>query len=320
MTRQRMFTLSAALVAALGLTGCSVGPVDLGDFFGTPSVADARAERQASLAPAVADTDLKQPGTLTVGILADQAAPLSIVSTDGTQTGIDMDMAHALADQLGLSSVTFVSVSDAESALADQCDIVMGVQTGDAGSATVVGGYAQSAVGVFTRDDVQAPIDASDLEGATVGIQEGSASATTLDSYDLPMVHTPCANLNEAFDSLDQGTVDYVICDAYAGAYLATSYTDVSFAGTLDDPVMIGVVSTPELQGAVQSALETVQSNGVGGIVLAGWVSDLPTLTTDLKVTGLVERAEESSAEDGDGDEDAAGEDSDAADSGASAE
>lgn len=301
MTRRRMFTLAAALVAALGLSGCSIGPVNLDDFFGTPSVEEARSARRETLAPVVADSTLKQSGTLTVGILASQSAPLAITATDGTQSGVDFDMARALADELGLASVAFVSVSDVDAALADECDIVMGVDAGDSGSATVVGGYAQSAVGVFTRGDVTAPIDAADLDGASVGVQEGSVSAVTMDSYDLSVVHTPCANLNEAFESLEQGTVDYVVCDAYAGAYLATAYTDVSFAGTLDDPVMVGVaVSDPELQGAVQSALETVQSNGVGGIALAGWVGDLPTLTVDLKVTGLVERTEaDASADEG---------------------
>lgn len=294
MTRHHMFTLAAALVAALGLTGCEIGPVNLDDFFGTPSVEEARAERRESLAPVVSDTSLKQAGTLTVGILGTQSAPFAITSTEGSQVGIDLDMGHALADELGLASVSFVPVSDVDSALADECDVVMGVDAGEGGSATVVGAYAQSAVGVFARGDVSAPIDASALEGATVGIQEGSVSAVTLDSYEVSTVHSPAANLNEAFDSLEEGTVDYVICDAYAGAYLATAYSDIAFAGTLDDPAMVGVaVSSPELQSAVQTALESVQSNGVAGIALAGWVGDLPTLTTDLKVTGLVERADE---------------------------
>lgn len=317
MTRHRMLSLAAALVAALGLSGCQIGPVNLDDFFGTPSVEEARAERQGTLAPVVADTSLKQPGTLTVGIPATQSAPLAMTSTDGTQVGLDLDMAHALADELGLASVSFVSVSDVEGALADQCDVVMGVESGDAGDATVVGGYAQSAVGVFTRGDAQAPIDASALDGATVGIQEGSVSAVTLDSYEISAVHSPCANLNEAFDSLEQGTVDYVICDAYAGAYLATAYSDVSFVGTLDDPVMVGVaVSGPELQSAVQSALETVQSNGVGAIALAGWVGELPTLTADVKITGLVERTDGEK----DGDAEADADDADAQDADASAD
>ena len=303
MTRHRMLSLAAALVAALGLSGCQIGPVNLDDFFGTPSVEEARVERQDTLAPVVADASLKQPGTLTVGIPATQSAPLAMTSTDGTQTGIDLDMAHALADELGLASVVFVPVSDVEGALADQCDVVMGVASDEAGEATVVGGYAQSAVGVFTRGDVQAPIDASALNGTTVGVQEGSVSAVTLDSYEISAVHSPCTNLNEAFDSLEEGTVDYVVCDAYAGAYLATAYSDISFAGTLDDPVMVGVaVSDPELLGAVQSALETVQSNGVGAIALAGWVGELPTLTADVKVTGLVERADDADTQDGEED------------------
>ena len=66
---------------------------------------------------------------------------------------------------------------------------------------------------------------------------------------------------------------------------------------------MVGVaVSDPELLGAVQSALETVQSNGVGAIALAGWVGELPTLTADVKVTGLVERVDDADTQDGEED------------------
>ena len=300
MTRQRICALAVALLAAGGLAGCSVGPVDLDDFIGVPSVGEAREARRSELAPVVADSSLKQAGTLTVGIPTDQAAPLAITTADGTQTGIDVDTAYALADELGLSSVTFVPVSDVSSALTDTCDVVMGVAADDAGDASVVGGYAQTATGLFTRGDVTAPIDSSDLDGATVGLQEGSVSAVTLDDYDLSVTRTPFTNLNEAFEALEEGTVQYVVCDAYAGAYLAAAYSDVSFAGILDEPESVGVaVSGTELQTAVQSALETVQGNGVADVARARWVGDLPVLTAESTITGLTERPEEPPAEEG---------------------
>lgn len=207
-------------------------------------------------------------------------------------------MAYALADELGISSVAFVSVDDVEGALADTCDVVMGVEPDEAGAASVVGGYAQTATGVFTRGDVTAPIDASALAGATVGIQEGSVSSATLDGFELDVVRTPATNLNEAFDALEQGSVQYVICDAYAGAYLAAAYTDISFAGVLDEPVLVGVaVSGDELRSAVQSALEAVETNGVSDIARARWVGDLPTITAESVISGLVPRTEAPAAD-----------------------
>lgn len=299
MTRQRICALAVALLTAGGLAGCSVGPVNLDDFIGIPSVEEAREARRSELAPVVADEGLKQAGTLTVGILAQQTAPLAITSSDGSQSGIDIDMGHALADELGLSAVAFVPVSDVDAALADTCDVVMGVESDEAGEATVVGGYAQNATGVFTCEDVTAPIDASELSGATVGLQEGSVSAVLLDDFELDVTRTPFANLNEAFDALREGSVQYVVCDAAAGAYLAAAYSDVSFAGTLDEPTLVGVaVSGTELQTAVQGAIEELQTNGVADIARARWVGDLPVLTGDTVISGLVPRAEEPAADD----------------------
>ncbi len=301
MTRQRILSLAGALLVAGGLAGCSIGPVNLDDFVGTASVAEAREARRAELAPVVADSALKQAGTLTVGIPATQTAPLAITASDGSQSGIDIGIAYALADELGLSSVAFVSVDDVEDALADTCDVVMGVEPDEAGSAAVVGGYAQTATGLFTRDDVTAPIDASALSGATLGVQEGSVSAVAIDEFDLGVTRTPVTNLNEAFEALEEGSVQYVACDAYAGAYLAAAYTDISFAGVFEAPTMVGVaVSVPELQSAVQTALEAVQTNGVADIARARWVGDLPSLTTESVITGLVEHVDEPAPEDAD--------------------
>ncbi|WP_455139852.1 substrate-binding periplasmic protein [Thermophilibacter sp.] len=290
---------AAALVAACALTGCSVGPVSLDDFVGTPSVEEALADRRAALAPVVTSDALVEPDTLTVGLLATQTAPLVITADDGTPSGIDVDTALALADALGLSRVSFVSVPNVAGGLDGTCDVVMGVEDADAGDATVAGGYAQSATGLFTTGGVTAPIDAADLDGATVGVQAGSVSASLLDDYDLSITQSPYANLNDAFDALEAGEVDYVACDAYAGAYLAATLSDASFAGTLDDPVTAGVaVPSGELQAAVTSALQDIQTNGVGDVARARWVGALPTLTAETRVTGLTERPDEAPADD----------------------
>ena len=293
----------AAMGVALGLGACSIGPVDLDDFLMTTSVADARAARMAELVPAVDDSVLKQPGTLTVGIPAIESAPLAVTGSDGSRTGLDVDLAHALADALGLSSVSFVSVTDVAAALQESCDVVMGVTADNSWGATLVGNYAQGATGIFAAQGTVAPIDASALSGASVGVQQGSVSQRALAELGTGAAETTFSNLNEAFDALLAGTVSYVACDAYSGAYLATAYDGVAFAGTLDDPAPTSIaVASAELQAPVQAALEEVQTNGVGDLLRVNWVGDLPTLTDATKVTGIVAPApetEEEPAEDG---------------------
>ena len=315
MTRTRTTTIAACAAASLALTGvlagCSIGPVNLDDFFGTPSVAEAREARRSTLSPVVTSDALHQADTLTVGILTSETAPLVLTSSSGEQAGIDIDLAYALADELGLGSVAFVSVDDVDGALSESCDVVMGVDAASAGSATVAGSYVQSATALFTKGEVTAPIDASALAGATIGVQGGSVSESVLDDYATGATVSTFANLNEAFDALEQGEVNYVLCDAYAGAYLATAYPGTTFAGTLDEPVPVGVaVGTGELQSAVQGALDAIQSNGVGDIVRSRWVGALPSLSSDLRVTGL---AEAPVADTTDADADGASDGSDAA-------
>lgn len=300
MTRTRTSTVAltaASLLVAGALAGCSIGPVNLDDFFGTPSVCEARAERRATLAPVVTADALVTPDTLTVGILTSETAPLSITLSDGTQAGIDVDTAYALADHLGLGSVELVAVSNVSDALGTTCDVVMGVETLASSSGSVVGGYVQSATALFTKQGVTAPIDASELAGARVGVQGSSVSEGVMERYDTGASLTTYANLNEAFDALETGDVDFVVCDAYAGAYLATAYPGTVFAGTLEEPVAVGVaVSSGALQSAVRAALDQIETNGVGAIARSRWVGSLPTLTTETCVTGLVEAAPEEPA------------------------
>ena len=195
----------AALGLALGLGGCSVGPVDLDDFLMSTSVADAQAAARAELAPVVTSDALRQADTLTVGILTTESAPLSLAASDGSQSGIDVDVAHALADALGLGTVSFVSVSDVDTALAESCDVVMGVTAENAGGATVVGSYVQSATGVFTKQGLDVPADASALSGARVAVQGGSVSESVLMGYELDVTEVNVDNLNAGFDALDAG-------------------------------------------------------------------------------------------------------------------
>lgn len=314
--RTRALAASLALLAALGMAGCSVGPVELDDFLASTSVADARAARREALNPVVSSDALRQADTLTVGILATETAPLSFASSDGSQSGIDVDTAHALADALGLPYVSFVSVSNVSSGLEDSCDVVMGVSADNASGVTVVGSYAQTATGLFTRQDVTAPIDASALSGATVGVQEGSVSQSALEGYAVDVTESTFSNLNEAFDALNAGEVDYVVCDALSGAYLATAYPGTVFAGTLDEPVSVGVaVSNEALATAVDSALSSIQSNGVGDLVRSRWLGAMPVLTAESRVTGLTERTDtaDSSADEADA-ADASADAADAAD------
>ena len=78
--------LACAFCFALGLAGCS----QAGSYEGK------------TLTPTISSPTIGQNGTLRVGIDADGGAPFVTSSSSASYAGLDVDMAAALADQLGL--------------------------------------------------------------------------------------------------------------------------------------------------------------------------------------------------------------------------
>lgn len=298
--KNKTLGIAAAGLACAALAGCTVGPVtlpdiDLGILKGvgivTTSVADAESAIRDERDCGVDSAELVSPGTLTVGVLPTNTAPLICTKDDGSRAGIDVEFAYALGDHVGLP-VTFKAVSSATASLGTDCDIVVGASTAAAGSATnatVVGDYAESAIGLFARGK-QGELTATDLKGKTVGVQPGSVSERALSNANTGCVEQSFANINEAMSALGSGTIDAVVCDAYAGCYLAADYDDVNLIGTLDTPVALGVAvssAKPTLTSAVQSAVDAVQSNGQLDVIKSRWVGQIGTLTSASMLQGI---------------------------------
>lgn len=277
-----------AASAAVALCGCDLGSVRA-QLMPT-SVADAREQLLSARPARVADSALVTPGTLTVGLNdATTSAPLVITGESGQVSGVEVDLAAAIAQELGLK-VAYVSVGDPASAVGTSCDIVLGVKSTSKGSSySVSGAYAESATAFFRKGDGSLAV-ASDLSGKRLGLQTGSVSDTALRNTGLSASVQGYVNLNEAFDALEAGKVDFVLCDAYSGAFLSRSYKDVSFAGTLDSPVSLGFAcstSNAALQSATSDALSAVQGNGVYGIIRSRWVGGLPQLGPTSQVKNI---------------------------------
>ena len=287
--------VTAGLLAAT-LAGCSIGPVNLPNLdlsavgVVTKSVADAESSIRAARTSSVDSSELVEAGYLTVGLMPSNTAPLLTTKSDGTQAGIDVEFAYAVADQLGLD-VKFVTVSSA-SAAGTQCDVVMGASSSDVASAsgvTVVGDFAETAVGVFARGS-EGSLAAANLSGKVVGVQLSSTSEKTLSNANLGVIEQGFSSINESMSALGAGTIDAVVCDAYAGSYLASDYDGVVLLGTLDTPSALGVAvnsSKTTLSAAVKTAVETAQSNGQLDIIKSRWANNIGTLTSASMLQGI---------------------------------
>ena len=293
-TRMRIvMSCIVAIAMACCLTACN--PKEKIDELLTPtSVEEAMAAKRAEANPLLSTPSIVEDGYLTVGLrTAETTAPFCIAQASGEVSGMDIDLASMLADALGLK-VRFVNVTSVEASLGTECDIVMNVAIGDAGNATVVGAYAENATALFTMGDA-AIADASELAGHTVGLQSGSVSQRLLAQSGLGMYETSYDNLNGAFDALAAGEVEYVCCDLYSGAYLASFYDNVSMVGTIDVPTAEGIAVAADntaIQVQIQSALDTIQSNGQGDLVRINWVGGMPNATSSSQIAGITQGTE----------------------------
>lgn len=279
-SRLRLFAMTAlALCAVVLLAGCSQITLT------TVEEAQAQRETQAQVgAPTIAED-----GKLRIGLLTTRTVP-ELVENNGEYEGIDVTAGAALAQALGLEAV-FVPVESTADAAAQNVDVVMGVDSSTTGDMVVVSTYLGSATGVFARgDSSDIPIAATDLGGKTVGVQTNSLSAQLLDESDLLVTQKGYDTLNDAFEALKDGSVDYVVSPALPGGYLAHRLGGMSLVGLLDVPSTIGVgvsASNTELQEKVQAAMDSLVSGGVIELARAQWVGSMPTLTADLQIQGI---------------------------------
>ena len=285
----KMLLLVALVVV---LTGCSIGPlnIDLDRWFHVKSVQEAIQEKREARQQKISDSLLHTAGVLTVGLRTQSVtAPMIAASEGGTLQGIDVEIASALADQLGVD-VKFVSVNGPVDGLQAGCDIVMDVRSGEDSTSTLISGYAESTTALFHKGS-ETTITADSLSGKTVGVQTGSLSERAMGQVLTGMSVQGFSNLNEAFDALENGSIDYVACDAYAGAYLAAN-KDITMVGVVDVPTTIGIsiaTSNKTLATQIQQALSAIQTNGVEAVIRNKWVGTLPHLSNTNKISGLVE-------------------------------
>lgn len=321
---KRTFTLLAvatmALAAALALGGCSM----LG------SSSDSYTPEKKS--PTIASPTIGQDGVLRVGVNSSNA-PFS-AQVSGNIVGIDVDVAAALADQLGLDLQIVDVGADPEGALDNgSVDIVMSVDTSDSTTTCWTSqAYLRSSVALFSMDgnaglpnaegssaseseDASGDADAESASGAeasstdadggtgtsTVKIAAQSSSMSAWEvtnQYGADMLESS-DDLKSAFSALSSGSVNYVAADAVIGSYVAHSNgIDAHIVGIMENPsgYCVGVSSSnTDLQNAVSDALNVIVGNGVVPVIERKWLGS----NLDVSSYAMTEGASTSSAQGG---------------------
>lgn len=275
---------TAAVIAVLGLSGCAFNPLST---FTTPTIDQIERE---TVTPTVSDDALVTPGTLTVA-LDTSDAPQAMQGADGNLTGYAVDAARALASRMGLK-VAFVDASSADSALGDKkADIFIGDINSTDGDINTLGTCLYDAAAVFgkTSDGESLSVSIETLNTATLGVQTSSASQEALAKQSITANQKTYSNINECFEALESGEVDYVICDSTAGGYLARLMSEISYVGALEAPATLGVAglsSNDELCRAVSDALDGITADGTLEAVHSVWYGTMPYDLTTKTVSG----------------------------------
>lgn len=293
-----------AVSLALALSGCAIPTISSK----TPSVQQAQQNIATTQTTQLESSDLLQEGTLTIGVDPSAAnAPFCMVDGNSYK-GIDVTLGAALAQQLGLKA-KFVAIDSAQAA-GTTADIVMAQDTTKLpANITSAATYATTATGLFTKGTTTLTY-ASELDGATVAVQEGSQSQAALQSISSQVVEKSYSSLTDAFDAVQSGEASYVLCNATLGAYLASSYSDISYAGSLTPAHDIGIAvasSNTRLAQAIQEAISSLGESKIN-LYKQRYLSVLPdlsaaTLLTTEDTTATTEATSaETSSEDSDTD------------------
>ena len=265
---------AAALALAFAFCGCTA---TTGSY--TPEKKEATVK-----APAIGED-----GTLRVGVNSSNA-PFS-AQVSGSIVGIDVDMAAAIADQMGLELEIVDVGSDPESALEKgTVDIVMGVASTDTTvSCWMSDPYVSSASAIFASDE-KAEVPTADTKDLTIEATASSMSAGEVSNQFGDDALKSVDKLKVAFEDLASGKVDYVAADAIIGSYMAhaNSYEAhmLCIMETPTDYCVGAASSNTDLQKALNDALDALSKDGIVKVIEKKWLGFALDLDSAQKTEG----------------------------------
>lgn len=256
--------------------------------------------------PTISSPTIGEDGVLRVGVDSSSTPLAGQSTTSDNIVGIDVDIAAALADELGLKLEIVDVGDDPATALSEgTVDIVLGVSASNTSETYWLSDiYVSTAVALFTLEGSSTDIPAND-SSVSIAAQVSSKSAWAVaNQYDQSVISTT-SNLEDAFTALADGEVSYVASDAIIGTFAAyNTDLDVQIVALMEEAsgYCVAVLNTnTDLQSAISEALATISDNGTISIIEKKWLGtelDLSSLAvTDTSSTTESESTDESTTE-----------------------
>ena len=243
-------------------------------------------------APTLAEPKLTAPtisenGVLKVGVNTSQS-PLAGMGNSKI-IGIDVDIAAAMADSLGLKLTIVDTGSTPEKSLANgEVDVAFGIDKSDAPSGVkLTDAYIPTAV-VYFKKAGASPTSLSGETAPKIGAQGSSKSAwTATNAYGTSAV-TSSADLAGAFQSLSSGQVEYVVADAVIGMYAANKAgvsVEIAALGTDASGYCVAIAEkNTALVSDITTALTKLVDDGTVAAIEKKWLGAEVDLTSVSKV------------------------------------
>lgn len=241
----------------------------------------------AQRSPVVEAPAIGKSGVLRAGIDL-STAPYGGVD-QGREAGIDVDVAAALADRLGVElEIVDVAPSQATTALAQgDVDIVLSVPFAETAATGLssAGTYLSQAPGFFVSVDGTASVEPSltieTLTADKIAVQAESPAYWAL-RYELGEgALQPFDSLKAALEAVSKGEAEVAAGDALVGIYLTRQVDGIAFAGQVEPAGLLAVVtseSNVELADIVRKTLDELAADGVLDTIRTKWLGGLPDL------------------------------------------
>ncbi len=266
-TKKKPAVLAAALGAVFclcALCGCSLVTAT---------------EVQTEQEPALADGVTITSGTLTVGVNSADS-PFAGKNSSGDLIGIDVDIASALAEELGMKVDVVDVSSNGKTALADgTVDVALDLaEGGDNDQLTYSTPYLDSGAALFTlTDDMVDSIEDAKLAKGKVLVVSGTSIATLVEQEVGIENLVLCDTASEAVEGLVSGEATYLIIDAVPGCFYAADYEDVAYNGFVSASSVSGIcaateVTNTDLASVINEAISTIVSDGRIGVIVSKWL------------------------------------------------
>lgn len=244
--------------------------------------AGATGSKEIELVPVVSSPAIKTDGVLRVGVDSTNAPYAGL--SNGELVGIDIDIAAALAEQLGLKLELVDTAGQSANTLLNDGSIDMVMDVEQTSASTIqgaqIGPYLVSGPALFTRvdSDTVPTIDIKTLAGTKIAAQKDSLSSWSLEELIGSGTSDPRESLKDALTAVANGEVTFAAADAVVGSYLAVDFTNLSCVKILGTPIGVYLSvakSNTQLSDALTEALRTIRDTGILKTVLSKWLGSV---------------------------------------------